>query len=162
MIASCEITKRQKPSSKVWIKAQNSISSCLASIVRFAMYVAWETGGKGKPGVTWKGRGTSDTHFGAVVAVPWYAGYPGGRLRASDHMSCVLCRIKVTLISCVNPSGRLSIFHPTSVRQICTSEYVFAYCIAGVKNGRKERSCVFDAEAWRLWISRHLQTHATC
>ena len=44
--------KKTKHSSKVWIKAQNSISSCLASIVRFAMYVAWETGGKGKPGAT--------------------------------------------------------------------------------------------------------------
>ena len=127
------------------------------------MYVAWETGSRqGKTRRDVKGEGEKRYTFrrGGGGAVVWYAGYPGGRLRASDHVSCVLCRINVNLISCVNPSGRLSILHPTYVRQICTSEYVFAYCIAGVKNGRKERSCVFDAEAWRLWISRHLQTHA--
>ena len=151
MIAACKFTKkRQKHSLKVWIKAQNSISSCLASIVRFAMYVAWETGSRqGKTRRDVKGEGEKRYTFrrGGGGAVVWYAGYPGGRLRASDHVSCVLCRINVNLISCVNPSGRLSILHPTYVRQICTSEYVFAYCIAGVKNGRKERSCVFDAEA---------------
>ena len=111
------------------------------------MYVAWETRlDGGKEGKTRcddvKGEGKQRYTFRRAVVDSMYAGYPGDWLRASDHMSYVLYSKKWSVGGCVIPASWLPLAADEcfthSLWELCTSEYAFAYCIAQVKNGRKE------------------------